>query len=204
MKTRWFVLLIGLAACVLSAQAQTKKKMLRGVEIRSNPDSVQQCFAHVHRCVVPVYVVADGPRLCAVFSDPQKIMVPKPNTDFGHNRIKIVWVLKKGTPDTKIGEYKFVANTGVIFNDDLFVQPRDGFAVDGNGFDVADTENPNADDDTGSAPSKRRFRWVSKHKVDDPPVFVNYKFNVKRTTTAFGVSETHDCDATDPTITNTN
>jgi hypothetical protein len=202
MTIRFSLVMIALGLWAPPGHAQPKPKMLGGIVVTAVPGSVHTCFPHVHRCLIPVYVHPDGQRKCVVFSNPEKIVVPQPETNFGHNRIKIIWVLKKGEPSTKIQQYQFAVNTGVFFDDTTSAQPRDQFSVDGNGRDTADPEDGDSDDDTGTEMSKRRFRWLSTHKVTGDPV--HYNFNVLRTTTIAGVKQTFKCESVDPTITNTN
>ena len=177
---------LAVAADKASAKKQTKQAVLVVEHAFSNPTSIQNCFSHVHRCVVPVYVHAADPtgahNTCTAWIDPHLVNVPPPTG--GIAKIKIIWVLKKGDPSTDIKKYTFDPNRGVEATAATNQFKSDGLdGPDGNNSDPTDPASPS-----------QRFRWVST--PTGTPANVQYNLYVQGPD---GL-----CVSADPTITNTN
>jgi len=219
------LLTAGLCLAALSelAAAQEKAKMAKpgstksapavhvdltpvDVHVLSNANSVQQCYKHVHRCIVPVYVHTAWPDQtsnCSAWIDPANIFVPQPDNTNGTTRIKIIFVLKKGDATTDLTQFTFDSNYGVK---PAAGAPSDEFTSEG--FDTADGNNSDPDDSTSTGATHRRYRWASTHKVHQNAngsyAGVGFTLTVLRVTGTGLNLQVQTCDAGDPTITNTN
>ncbi len=191
----------GLAQVCAAQTAATHSKLSPvTVHVLSNPGSTQTCFAHVNRCVVPVYVHAgDQTTNCSAWIDPAQINVPQPDHTNGTNQIKVIFVLKKGDANTNLKQFSFDVNYGIK---PLQGEPADEFNSEH--YDTADGNNSDPDDGTNASATSRRFRWASTHKthVNSDGTYTGVRFTP--TVLRINGSSVQTCDAGDPTITNTN
>jgi len=162
---------------------------------KSNPASVQECFPHVKRCTVVVYVHKNDPAFqgrCSTYIDPDLVKVRKPG---GGAPTKIVWILRAGDASTNVNQFEFRVQDGVTPIDGQ--QPTNLFTSEGHDND---TEAGNNGDDMSPGGIKRRFRWKSTHTPGNPQTPVHYKVNVIRT----AANPPELCEPADPTINNFN
>ena len=138
-----------------------------------------ECSGYVERCVIPVYVTADGAADCKVRMDFTEVHVKASQIGVP---IRVIWLLLKGLrSDTSV--YRFEPTTGVK----LTVNTSMDFTNPGQ----------DVDEESGNS-SPRRFRWISAHtnpNAQPQP----YEFVVQRKKAGGGWQS---CSSLDPKIYN--